>query len=323
MEVAMALVAVDGVASCRQRERDGDDAVSWVRDIAPSHYVLRIESFSNLTKMMSEGDAKFFKSKPFEASGYKWIFSMYPNGVGDSKGHISVFLCIKDTDALPLGWKIYADLKFFIFDKKHDKYSVFQEGGINTFHCLKPECGISKLVPRAVFDDTANGYLVDGMCVFGVEVFVLHSKFVEQHLCPSVKVSKTYTWKVSSFSNMDSKSCYSDKFTAASFQWKLRLDPQGQNSNKSNGLSLSLFLELVDPGITSNGLFVHFILRIINQKSGKHREMQYCCCFASGSLTWGWDAFMPLADLQDLSNGFLVDDCIMIGACIKNVSALL
>lgn len=51
---------------------------------------------------------------------------MYPNGVGGSKGHISVFLCIQDTAALPLGWKIYTDLKFFILDRKRDKYSIFQ-----------------------------------------------------------------------------------------------------------------------------------------------------------------------------------------------------
>ncbi|XP_031120533.1 uncharacterized protein LOC116023671 [Ipomoea triloba] len=249
------------------------------------------------------------------------VFYTYPNGVGDSKGHISVFLCIHDTAALPLGWKTYPDLKFFIFDKKHDKYSVrfFKVGGINMFHCIKPECGISKLVSRSVFDDAANGYLVDDACVFGVEVFVLHSKFVEQHLSRSVKVCKTYTWKVSSFSNMGNK-IYSDEFTAASFQWKLVLYPFG--SKKSSRLNLGLFLELVDPGTTPKGVFVHFMLSIINRKSGKLREKQYCNCFAPGSISWGWDTFIPLVDLQDLSNGFLVDDCIIIEACIKNVSVI-
>nr|GMC47776.1 MATH domain and coiled-coil domain-containing protein At3g58250-like [Ipomoea batatas] len=224
------------------------------------------------------------------------VFSMYPNGVGGSKGHISVFLCIQDTAALPLG-------------------------GINIFHGFKLGCGISKLVPRSVFDDAANGYLVGDKCVFGVEVFVLHSKFVEQHLCPSVKVGKSYTWKVSSFSNMRSKTCYSDEFTAASFQWKLVLHPLGQ-SKKSNGLNLSLFLTLVDPGVTFNGLYLHFMLRIINQKYGKHQEKQACTCFVPGNLSWGWEEFIPLVDLQDLSNRFIVDDCIIIEACIKNVSVI-
>ncbi|XP_019152442.1 PREDICTED: uncharacterized protein LOC109149237 [Ipomoea nil] len=102
--------------------------------------------------------------------------------------------------------------------------------------------------------------------------------------------------------------------------WKLLLDLLG--SKKSNGLNLSLFMKFVDSGITSNELLVHFMLRIINQKSEKHHGHQGCDCFAPGTLSWGWDSFIPLVDLEDLSNGFIVDDCIMIEACIKNVSVI-
>lgn len=86
------------------------------------------------------------------------------------------------------------------------------------FHHLKPKCGISKLVPRGVFADATNGYLVGGKCVFGVEVFVIDSKFAEEHLSPSVKVGKSFTWKVLDYSNLVS-TIYSDEFTAASSQW--------------------------------------------------------------------------------------------------------
>ncbi|XP_019152445.1 PREDICTED: uncharacterized protein LOC109149239 [Ipomoea nil] len=285
------------VSTVAEAGRDDFDAVRWERDIAPSHFRLRIESFYKLTKMLSEGGIQCFTSKVFEASGYQWEFSMYPNGVGLNKGHISVFLCIQNTSALPLGDKV------------------------NKFHYLKQECGISKFVPRCEFDDAANGYLVDDTCVFGVEVFVIHSKFVEQRLSPLVKVGETYTWKVSGFSNMN-KVCYSDEFTAASFKWKVTLYPLGVGSKRPDGLNLGLYLTLVDPGATPNALLVYFMLFIRNQKYGKHQVGQFCCCYSSESLSWGWESFMPLADLRDLSNGFIVNDCIIVEAHIKNVSII-
>ncbi|XP_019152444.1 PREDICTED: uncharacterized protein LOC109149238 [Ipomoea nil] len=304
----------------RQRQ-PSSSAERRVRNIPPSHFILRIESFSKLTKMLFEGQTQFFNSKVFEAGGYKWVFSMYPNGVRDSKGHISVFLRIQDTTALPLGWEIYTNLKFFLYDKKHDRYTIFQEFRIDKFHYLRQECGISKLIPRYEFDDAANGYLVDDTCVFGVEVFVLHFKSVQQHLSPPVKVGETYTWKVAGFSNI-SKVCCSDEFTAASLKWKVALCPLG-GSKSPNGLNLGLYLTLVDPEVTPNALLVHFMLSIRNQgKYGKHQVKQSCCCFFTSGFCWGWRSFMPLADLRDLSNGFMVNDCIIIEAHIKNVSII-
>ncbi|XP_031120535.1 uncharacterized protein LOC116023674 [Ipomoea triloba] len=295
------------------------NAVSWARDIAPSHYMLEIESFSSLTKMLTENGTQFFKSKIFEASGYKWTFSLYPNGDGDGKGHISVSLCIEDTDALPLSWEIYTDLKFLIFDHKRDKYSIFQGGVVNRFHRLKPECGIAKLVPRDVFDDATNGYLVTNKCVFGVEVLVLDSKFTRECLSPAVKVDKTFTWKVLEYSKLNSQARYSDKFTAGSLIWKLRLDPLGDS--KSYGENLAVYL-MLDPQNICSRMLVYFMLRIRNQKSGKHKEMQLCRCFAPGPLGWGSSVFMSLTELRDSSKGFLVNDCIIIEALINNVATV-
>lgn len=55
-------------------------------------------------------------------------FVVYPNGDenGISTKHISVLLRVEDTDALPKGWEIFTDIKFFLFDQVRDKYSVFQ-----------------------------------------------------------------------------------------------------------------------------------------------------------------------------------------------------
>nr|GMC47769.1 MATH domain and coiled-coil domain-containing protein At3g58270 isoform X1 [Ipomoea batatas] len=138
---------VEGAMVKSEISSEGDyssDVNKWEREVAPSHYILRIDSFSKLATTLLEGGLKHFKSKTFDASGYKWNFLVYPNGdeKTDSKGHISVSVCIEDKDALLKSWAKYADLKFFIYDQVRQKYSVFQVGGassLHDFHSLKTE----------------------------------------------------------------------------------------------------------------------------------------------------------------------------------------
>lgn len=47
------------------------------RDRAPSHYQMDVESFSSLTKTLSEVGLQYYESKIFEASGYKWFCLVY------------------------------------------------------------------------------------------------------------------------------------------------------------------------------------------------------------------------------------------------------
>lgn len=305
-------------------EEDSFTDVYDYRDRAPSHYLLDVESFSSLTEMLSEGGLPCYESKVFEASGYKWTLSIYPNGDAsrNSTGYISMFLCIEDTDELPKRWEIYTNLKFFIFDQNRDKYLIFQDDQVSRFHQLKPECGIKELISREVFDDAANGCLVDDRCAFGVEVFVIDSKFSGECLSPSVKVDKTYTWRVYKFSHLggDGTVHYSKEFDAESYKWKLAFYPRG--NRKPYGKHLALHLELVDPEITSPRLLVHFELSVINQKSEKHIEAKACEYFDHQFPFWGWDEFALLNDLRDESNGFIVDNCLIIKAHIKTLSTI-
>ncbi|XP_031120526.1 uncharacterized protein LOC116023665 [Ipomoea triloba] len=267
----------------------------WEREMPPSHY---IDSFSKLATMLSKGGRQYFKSKTFDASGYKWNFLIYPDGdeKTDSKGHISVSVCIEDTATLPKIWAKYAELKFFIYDQARKKYSIFQVGGssnLHDFHSLKTEWGITKLVSRAAFDDPANGYLVNDKCVFGVEVFLLDSQFSEESLSMCVEGYKTFTWTVSDCSNLGDEVHYSYEFPVSSFKWRIQL---------SGGEHLSLCLELVDEKISC----------------GKHQEGE-ACGFITPKLNWGWTKFARLTDFQDLSKGSVDSNCIEIEARIMNI----
>ncbi|VFQ70549.1 unnamed protein product [Cuscuta campestris] len=292
------------------------EGVRWsIREVPPSHYMLHIESFSSLTLMLSDGGGtQFFKSQVFHACGHKWTFSVYPNGdvYRGSKGNISVFLSIEDTDALPLGWEVYADLKFILFDQRRDKYLVFQDNKVNRFHVWRKEWGIPNLVSRRAFEDAGNGFLVGDECVFGVEVFVLKSVFGGEHLSPSLRLDKTFTWRLSDFDLSSSQQVRrSHAFLAGSFQWVVELSAEEEY--------LALHLKLVDSKDTSARLLVNFMMSIRNQLSGKDKTAKDCGWVTAKSAR-GWSKFIPLIDLQDPCKGFLVDNCIVVEAHIKNVS---
>ncbi|KAJ0049017.1 hypothetical protein Pint_16588 [Pistacia integerrima] len=51
-----------------------------LRDAPPSHYLLKIQSFSSLTNLNK------FISNNFDAGGFKWKLCLYPNGDKENKG---------------------------------------------------------------------------------------------------------------------------------------------------------------------------------------------------------------------------------------------
>ncbi|XP_062099876.1 ubiquitin C-terminal hydrolase 13-like isoform X2 [Humulus lupulus] len=140
-------------------------AVLDERDAMPSHHLLKIKSFSTLSKLPIE---KF--SNDFEAGGYKWNFSIYPNGdkSKDGEDYISVYLEIVETSILPAGWEVNAIFNFFLFNQIRDKYVGPQDAIVRRFHCMKKQWGIVKFIDLEMFNNPCNGYLVNDTCSFGV-----------------------------------------------------------------------------------------------------------------------------------------------------------
>ncbi|XP_060210323.1 ubiquitin C-terminal hydrolase 13-like [Lycium barbarum] len=180
-----------------------------LRDIPPAHYILKVDSFSFLVQLLEKAGKKRYESDAFEASGHKWKLCLYPNGDQErgGKGHISLYLAITNTEALPLGWEVNVSFKFLLFDQARDKYLTIRD--INEkprrYHAMKTEWGFSKLLPLSVFNDPTNGYLVGDKCVFGAEVFVIKysgaGKLLPQ---PKNLADHVYTWNISNFSRLTS-----------------------------------------------------------------------------------------------------------------------
>ncbi|WCJ18791.1 TRAF-like family protein [Euphorbia peplus] len=153
------------------------------RDAPPSHFTLKIKSFSLLPEMVKKTDDKY-ESAEFEADGYRWKLVLYPNGntKRNGEGHISLYLALADMDVISNGHHIEVELKFFVYDHIQDNYLVVNDGKIKRYHVLNTENGFDQLLPHSTFNDSRSGYLIDDCCLFGVEVHVIESTLKGEEL---------------------------------------------------------------------------------------------------------------------------------------------
>ncbi|KAL8101545.1 hypothetical protein AgCh_033447 [Apium graveolens] len=251
--------------------------VRYLRDAPPSHYSVKIESFS---RRVDVGEEKY-ESATFEASGYSWKLVLYPNGNGrrGGGGHISLYLAIEKTESLPLGWEAYVTYKMFVFDHNKDKYLTIQDDPavqqIRRFHQAKKESGFHRLISLDTFNAATNGYLVDDCCVFGVEVHKVKNTGNGE----TVKILEdpeedTFDWKICDFSKickekLNYEDLKSEEFTCGKIKWCLLLYPNGDSRAKDH---LSLFLDLPESPTSVKKVSAEFSLVIKNQLSDSHHQ---------------------------------------------------
>uniref|UniRef100_A0A5B7C8U9 MATH domain-containing protein n=1 Tax=Davidia involucrata TaxID=16924 RepID=A0A5B7C8U9_DAVIN len=290
------------------------------RDVPPSHFLLKIESFSSLSRASIEK----FSSEKFEAGDYKWKLSIYPNGDKKRNGqnHISMNLALVDTTSLPAGWDIQVIFNFFVFDKVRDKYFSLPGGEVRRFHAMKTEWGIARFIDLETFSDPSNGYLVDNACVFGAEIFIL--KRTRKGECLSVleeAVTRYHTWKIKPFSSFTAEYYDSDAFVVGDHRWRIRLYPRGNGEGRGN--SISVFLSLDESSLPPDTkLFVKFTLRMMDQINEEHFEIKDDNHFSRPLLVWGTPKYMSLAKLNDTKQGFLVDNTCIIEAQVTLVGTV-
>ncbi|XVF56657.1 hypothetical protein PTKIN_Ptkin06aG0137900 [Pterospermum kingtungense] len=129
-----------------------------IRDLPPSHFLFRIESFSLLVKT----EVEMYKSDAFDAGGHQWRLVLYPNGnqKNNGNGYISLYLEIERTENLSLNWEVSVDFKLFVHDQIRDKYLVFKDWAVpvRRFYELKTKWGFSQLLSQETFNDASNGF---------------------------------------------------------------------------------------------------------------------------------------------------------------------
>ncbi|XP_059654713.1 uncharacterized protein LOC132301480 [Cornus florida] len=297
-----------------------DETKRTLRDVQPSHYISKIESFSMLLETKTEN----YESNVFEASGYKWKLSFCPNGnqKRNGKDHISLYLVISDTDNLPCGWEVNVNFKLFVFDHIRDKYlSVEDIEPMRRFHGMKTEWGFEKFLSLEKFQNPSNGYLINDTCVFGAEVFVMKNAGIGECLSMTKLLSdKIYTWKVGKFSASGQECLCSEEFEIGGQDWKLSVYPKGNGEAKAKSLSVYLFVVDSEELTLKPRMYAKYKLRIRDQVNGKHLGKEVSVWFDANTRNWGYPSFISLHDLYCKSKGFIVEDTIIIEAEISILS---
>ncbi|QCD80121.1 ubiquitin carboxyl-terminal hydrolase 7 [Vigna unguiculata] len=283
----------------------------------PTHYVLKVQSFSLLVKNSIER----YESETFEAGGYKWKLVLYPGG-NKSKNireHISLYLALDDTSSLNHGWEIYVNFRFFLHDQNNDNYLVVQDtvGKERRFHKMKAEWGIDQFIPLRDFNLVSKGYLVDDTCAFGAEVFVCKERNTGKGEClVMMKDSITYKhmYEFDNLSKLDSEFCDSKPFNAGNYKWNIKLYPNGKDAELGN--YLSLYLTLADPSALSHGskIYAQITLRILDQKHAKHHFGKANYWFSASCHENGASRFMPINNFTNQNLGYQMKDSCLVEA---------
>ncbi|KAM0984673.1 uncharacterized protein LOC126595172 [Malus sylvestris] len=285
-------------------------------DSPPTHYALKIRSFSVLTKTSADE----YESGEFEAGGYKWKLVLYPNGnkKKNVEDHISVYLEMVGADSLQTGYEVYVDFRFFLLDQNKGMFLVLQDANKKEkcFHAMMRYSGFDKLITLTSFTNPSNGYVIDDNCVIGAEVFVCK----ERRAGKGESISKIkdavkckHVWKVENVSKLGAECRQSEPFTAGERKWKISLYPKGNNLGK--GTHISLYLELDDPEkLAGSKVFAEFSLLIVDRMYAKQEGQKANVWFSTSKSDWGWPKFISLATLNQAGNGFLVKDTCIVEA---------
>ncbi|XVE82352.1 hypothetical protein DITRI_Ditri15bG0141700 [Diplodiscus trichospermus] len=296
-----------------------DDVSRSISEAAPSHYMLKMQSFSLLAK---NGIEKY-ESAEFEAGGYKWKLVLHPNGnkSRNVREHLSLYLVFADVNSLfHHGWEVHAIFRFFLLDQIKDNYLIVHDAKEKDrrFHRSNHQWGFDQFIPIKMFNDVSNGYLLDDNCVFGAEVFVTKEMRSGKGECLSMvkdAISSKHVWKIENFSKLDSEYHDSREFYAGDQKWKIQLYPKGRRNG--SGTHISMYLALADPAThvdAASKIFAEFTLRIQDQQQSRHIAGKASHWFSGWSQESGWAKFVSLEYFYRSGSGCLVKDICIVEA---------
>ncbi|KAM7268586.1 hypothetical protein ACFE04_010752 [Oxalis oulophora] len=294
--------------------------IRTVRLQAPSHFVWKIESYSEL--LLSKWEK--IESGTFQVDDRKWKLTFFPNGdhKHKGKGYISLYLSVLDTDELPLSCDLSVKFQFLVFDQIHDNYLVIQDvRDVFRFQRMKTEWGFAMLLSLDEFKDPSNGYLLDDCCIFGVDLFVIKGATrVETFSVIKPRLSaNSCSFKIEKFSTIEEEYVKSEEFTIKDMQWKLKLYPKGDSDGKDH-VSVYLLLASDKPDYSSK-VYTKFKFRLIDQVHSNHLERE-CNYGFYDSNGWGFPCFVSLSKVNDASKGYLLKDTMIVEAQIDYLSTV-
>ncbi|WJX85848.1 hypothetical protein P8452_68238 [Trifolium repens] len=291
------------------------------RSVPPAHYLFKVQPYSSLTAVkVILGKVE---STDFKAGGYTWRLILHPGNLeGPGKGHISLYLTIVNTDKFSHGWEVNVNFKLFVFDQRKNHYMTVQDddGAVSTFSKNQTECGFDQLIPEKDLYDSTNGYLVQGLCVFGAEVFVIGKSNKWGSLSVIKDPPHILTFKLDNFSTLLDKSV-SKSIIVSQREWKLDVFPKGINREGIRGRYLSANLVITDcEQLPSNKTTVYDLVKKgFGQLNQEDHEKTMIMPMSTTTDYGGFLEFISLSELNEAENGYIKDDAIIIELQILNV----
>ncbi|XVE76881.1 hypothetical protein DITRI_Ditri13aG0016000 [Diplodiscus trichospermus] len=105
-------------------------------------------------------------------------------------------------------------------------------------------------------------------------------------------------------------------------QRKLKVYPKGDVKSKGNELAVFLGSVEADKLPPKQKIYAEHKLRVRDQINDNQIEKKAEHWFGATSVSWGYPRFGLLSVLQDASNGYLLNDCLIVEAAITLVSKI-
>ncbi|WZY76484.1 hypothetical protein YC2023_022868 [Brassica napus] len=233
----------------------------------------------------------------------QWKLIVYPQGnkKDNGEGFISMYVEI-DSESLTSTPQcdVFAELIFFVYNKKENKYFTIQDVEVKRFNALKKIWGLQQVLPSDAFNKLENGYIFEGdQCEFGVEVIVPSPLTKWEILSFNEKLQyPKFSWTVEKFSQLKEDNYISNTFSMGAWKWVLWLYPKGES--RADGKWLSLYLVLADRNTlkADEKILTQANLRVLDPLRSNHLERKLNHWHNETNSGWGWNKFLSLAELR-------------------------
>ncbi|CAN6937225.1 unnamed protein product [Brassica oleracea] len=284
---------------------------NW-REHPSASYSLKIHSFSQLEHSTASSDHKY-QSRLFSYGGYNWRLILYPKGNGEDNGSgfISMYVEI-DSESLMVS-KVFAELRFFVYNKKENKYFTIQDVEVKRFNALKTRWGMQQILPCDTFNNPDNGYIFEGgQCEFGVDVIVAPPLTNWEVLSFSEKYSDPkFSWTIKKFSELK-EDVTSRTFSMGGKKWRLIIYPQGNGKDNGSGY-ISMYVEIESESLMvltpPTEVFAEIRFFVYNKKENKYLTIQDIEVkrFNALKTVWGLQQIIPCDTFSNPENGYIFE----------------
>ncbi|XP_048615687.1 MATH domain and coiled-coil domain-containing protein At3g58200-like, partial [Brassica napus] len=179
--------------------------------------------------------------------------------------------------------EVFAELIFFVYNKKENEYFTIQDVEVKSFNALKTVCGLPQ----------------GNQCEFGIDVIVPSPLTNWEILSFNEKLQNPkFSWTVKNFSKLKEDKYASKSFSMGAMQWVLWLYPKGDS--RADGKWLSLYLVLSDSNTlkADEKILTQANLRVLDPLRSNHLERKLNHWHNETNSGWGWNKFLSLAELR-------------------------